>query len=105
MSTLSRPRLTPEEYLEIGRKAEFKSEYHDGEMFAMAGAREAQNLIVTNVIGELRRHFRARLCRAYPERHAFSSADRLEDTIQIPSIQCTLRLADLYEKVEFPAAG
>jgi len=37
MSTLPKTRLTPEEYLEIERKAEFKSDYCDGEMFAMAG--------------------------------------------------------------------
>ena len=37
MSTLRPPRLTPEEYLEIERKAEFKSEYFNGEMFAMSG--------------------------------------------------------------------
>jgi hypothetical protein len=31
------PRLTPEQYLEIERKAGFKSEYFDGEMFTMSG--------------------------------------------------------------------
>ena len=31
------PGLTPEEYLAIERAAEFKSEYYDGQMFAMAG--------------------------------------------------------------------
>lgn len=29
--------LTPEQYLAIDREAEVKSEYHDGQMFAMAG--------------------------------------------------------------------
>ena len=38
MSTLSKTYLTPEQYLEIERKAEFKSEYYQGEMFAMSGA-------------------------------------------------------------------
>lgn len=41
MSTLVKSFLTPEQYLEIERKAEFKSEYYNGEMFAMSGAREA----------------------------------------------------------------
>ena len=44
MSTLSKPYLTPEQYLEIERKAEFKSEYYQGEMFAMSGARRAHIL-------------------------------------------------------------
>jgi Uma2 family endonuclease len=37
MSTLPKPRLTIEEYLEIEDKAEYKSEYYRGEMFAMGG--------------------------------------------------------------------
>lgn len=37
MSTRPVSYLTPEQYLEIERKAEFRSEYIDGEMFAMAG--------------------------------------------------------------------
>ena len=57
--------LTPEQYLEIERKAEFKSEYYKGEMFAMAGAREAHNLISGSVFAELRQAFRSRSCRAY----------------------------------------
>ncbi len=32
------PKLTPEEYLAIERKADYKSEYYNGEMFAMAGS-------------------------------------------------------------------
>ena len=57
--------LTPEQYLEIERKAEFKSEYYQGEMFAMSGAREGHNLIVVNLVGELHQQLRERPCRAY----------------------------------------
>src|ERR1022692_2285465 len=49
MSTPSKTFLTPEQYLEIERKAEYKSEYYNGEMFAMVGARSPHNLITTNV--------------------------------------------------------
>jgi Uma2 family endonuclease len=66
MSTLPKPHLTPQEYLEIERQAEFKSEYFQGQMFAMAGARETHNLIVANAIGELIRQFKSRPCRVYP---------------------------------------
>ena len=41
MSSLPKTFLTPEQYLEIERKAEFKSEYYNGEMFAMSGAKIA----------------------------------------------------------------
>ena len=66
MSTMPTPRLTPEEYLEIERKAEFKSEYYDGEMFAMSGARRAHNLIAVNVSSGLHVQLRRRSCEVYP---------------------------------------
>ena len=37
MATLPNSPLTEEQYLEIERLAEFKSEFHDGQMFAMSG--------------------------------------------------------------------
>jgi Uma2 family endonuclease len=37
MSAHAIPRISPERYLEIERMAEIKSEYHDGQMFAMSG--------------------------------------------------------------------
>ena len=42
MASHPNPSLTPEQYLEIERHAETKSEYHDGEMFAMSSAREGR---------------------------------------------------------------
>jgi len=42
-------RLTEAEYLEIERAAEFKSEFYDGEMFAMAGGTLQHSLIGTNL--------------------------------------------------------
>ena len=65
MSTQPKTLLTSEQYLEIERAAGFKSEYHDGEMFAMAGAPEAHNLVVTNIVRELANQFRPRPCRVY----------------------------------------
>jgi Uma2 family endonuclease len=62
MSTQPKTYLTPEQYLEIERKAEFKSEYYQGEMFAMAGARWAHNLILLNLASELRQQLRSRPC-------------------------------------------
>lgn len=65
MSTHPRTLLTPQEYLEIERKAEFRSEYHAGEMFAMAGARVAHNLVNGNAAGELRNQLRPTPCQVY----------------------------------------
>jgi Uma2 family endonuclease len=66
VSTLSKTFLTAEEYLEFERKVEFKSEYYLGEIFAMAGATEAHNLLVWNLIRELGQQLRSRPCHAYP---------------------------------------
>ena len=65
MSTMTKPYVTPEEYLEIERKAEYKSEYYDGEMFAMSGARLAHNLIAMNVGSGLHVQIRGRSCQVY----------------------------------------
>jgi Uma2 family endonuclease len=59
-------RLTEAEYLEIERTAEWKSEFFNGEMFAMAGATPEHVLIAGNVAAELRLQLRGRPCRVYP---------------------------------------
>ena len=64
MSTLPKTFITPEEYLEIERKAEFRSEYYRGEMFAMAGGTEAHTLLVMNTSTVLVR-LRGGPCRVY----------------------------------------
>jgi len=57
--------LTPEQYLEIERAAERKSEYHAGQMFLMAGATEAHVLITTNLGIALGVRLRDSPCRTY----------------------------------------
>src|SRR5919199_1130147 len=65
MSAVPKTRLTPEQYLAIERKAEFKSEYYNGEMFAMAGASEPHNRIKDNLIGELHARLKVSACHSY----------------------------------------
>ena len=66
MSTQPKTFLTPEQYLEIERKAEYKSEYYGGEMFAMAGAREAHNLIAMNLLARIHQQLSSGPFRVYP---------------------------------------
>lgn len=189
MSTLPKNYLTPEEYLAIERAAERKSEYFEGQMYAMSGARRAHNIISVNAAGELNQQLRSRPCEvyshdmrvcvdrvkeyAYPDvvvacgepkfldgqfdtllnpvliievlspstelynrnlKFAYyrsieslqayllissnrvhaelftrdpsggwhvTDADQLDDTLELLSIGCTLKLADLYQKVQF----
>src|SRR2546423_9566079 len=63
MSAVPKPKLTPAEYLAAERKAEFKSEYYRGEMFAMAGASEAHCLVKDNLAAEARSQLKGSGCR------------------------------------------
>ena len=63
MATQPKTYLTPEQYLEIERKAEFKSEYYQGEMFAMSGARYPHIGIVANTVASLHQQLRRGPCR------------------------------------------
>jgi len=58
-------RLTAAEYLEIERHAETKSEFFDGEMFAMAGGTKRHSLIAVNLGAEIRRRLRGPACVAF----------------------------------------
>jgi Uma2 family endonuclease len=53
MSAVPKPKLTAAEYLAIERLAEFKSEFFQGEMFAMAGASRFHNRVKERLIGLL----------------------------------------------------
>ncbi len=65
MSRQTKTYVTPEEYLALERQAEYKSEYYDGEIFAMTGASEKHNLITLNIASELRAQFKKRDCKTY----------------------------------------
>lgn len=65
MSALPKPLLTEEEYLEIESRAEYRSAFFAGEMFAMAGASLTHNLLVANMIAQLHQQLRQRPCQVY----------------------------------------
>jgi Uma2 family endonuclease len=57
--------LSPEEYLALERKAEFKSEYIDGVVYALAGGSERHSLVAVNISTSLSVQLRGRPCRVY----------------------------------------
>ena len=65
MTAIPKVRLTAAEYLAIERKAETRSEFFAGEMFAMSGASREHNLISLNLGGELRQQLKDRPCEVY----------------------------------------
>ena len=62
MATQLNTFVSPEEYLEIERKSETRSEYYDGVVYAMTGARINHIRIVTNLAVELATQLRGRRC-------------------------------------------
>ena len=57
--------ITPEEYLTRERLAETKSEYYQGQMYAMSGASRPHNLIANNFSAEINVQLRGRACEIY----------------------------------------
>jgi Uma2 family endonuclease len=65
MSALSNPRYTPEQYLEMDRKAECRSEYVNGEILAMAGASREHNRMTLNIGTSLTGQLRGKPCEPF----------------------------------------
>ena len=57
--------VTPEEYLRRERLAEYKSEYLNGEIFAMTGASRQHNRITINISSSLNLQLKGRPCETY----------------------------------------
>ena len=66
MDNLARKTFTESEYLELERNADFKSEYYNGETFAMAGASLIHNKIVSNLIFLFNQFLKDKPCDVYP---------------------------------------
>jgi Uma2 family endonuclease len=58
-------RYSAAEYLALDREADYKSEYVNGEIFAMGGASPKHVLIAGNAAGELRNRLRDTDCQVY----------------------------------------
>lgn len=65
MSALPKRYFTPEEYLELECKADYKSQYVAGEIYAMSGAQSPHVSIESNLIAALHNAFRGKSCRVF----------------------------------------
>ena len=65
--TLPQPvkRYTPQEYYALEREAEYKSDYYQGEIFAMAGGSASHSLITANVGREVGNRLKGKPCKVY----------------------------------------
>lgn len=53
MTAVPKPKYTEAEYLALERAAEYKSEFYNGEIFAMAGAKYEHNVVKENIARHL----------------------------------------------------
>ncbi len=81
MSTQPKTFLTAEEYLEIERKAGFKSEYYNGRMSAMPRENARHACIISNLI----------------------RAKDLSRSVPVTGIDCVLKPSEVYDKVDWAA--
>jgi len=80
--------LTPDEYLLIERRAEIKSEYVDGVMYAMAGASPNHNIVLSNLITELNLPLRPTPCLVFPSDMKVRIPDRRKYLYPDVSVVC-----------------
>lgn len=64
-AVIKQTHYTAEDYLNLERNALYKSEFHEGQIYAMTGASRKHNLIIFNIAGELRSQLKNRPCEAY----------------------------------------
>jgi Uma2 family endonuclease len=57
--------LTPDEYLPLERQAKTRSEYWDGQVYALAGASQRHTIIVANILALAVTQFKRRSCTAH----------------------------------------
>lgn len=62
MSAQPQPRLTPEQYLDTERSAEFRHEYYSGHTYAMSGGSYQHFQIIGNITAELHARLKKRPC-------------------------------------------
>ena len=65
MASLPIPRLTEEEYMRLERAAETRSEFVDGEMFAMSGGTKAHSILAGMWITQLNIKLQGRGCSVF----------------------------------------
>jgi Uma2 family endonuclease len=63
MASSPQPFISEERYLALDRAAEVRSEYHDGQMFAMSGGTDAHATIGGNLFAEFRAALHGKPCR------------------------------------------
>jgi Uma2 family endonuclease len=100
MSILTQPRLTLEAYLAWENEQPEKHEFHQGEVFAMVGARRAHGRVVLNIARHLSNQLHGSPCQVFIEGMKVQIG---EDTVLYPDVFVTCDKADLATDMIFRA--
>jgi len=74
-AVLKQPYISAEDYLKMERSTSSKSEFHDGQIYAMTGASRKHNLASGNIYRELSQQLKKRPCEAYINDMRVKAAD------------------------------
>ena len=86
MTSQPKSYVTPEEYLAFERRNEYKSEYINGEVFAMTGASRGHNIIAVNITSSLDQQLADRPCEIYAGDMRVRIASRREYAYIYPDV-------------------
>ena len=96
--------MTPQEYLAIERAAAFKSEFYDGQMYAMTTGPARHSLLATNIAAEFSNRLRGKKCVPYNgDLRIQVSATGLFTYPDLSVICGTLQFADADDTVTNPS--
>lgn len=94
MATLPNPFLSEEDYLRLERAAEYKSEYIDGQIIAMSGARRAHVRLSMRIASLLETQLEGKKCEAYNSDLRVKIPDGRLYTYPDISVACGPKFAD-----------
>ena len=100
MNAMTQPKLTLDEYLSWENAQPDKHEFHEGEVFAMVGARRIHGRVVSNLNRRLSQALEGTPCQVFSETMKVQIA---EDTILYPDVFVTCDKADLATEMIFRA--
>ncbi len=108
-------RYTPEEYFALLEQSEEKLEYHDGEVFMMAGATSNHNIISSNMIRRILEGLDNKDCILVSQEEPlvevffkqddkswhYQASSGIESEVTLAFIKHTIMLKNIYQKVSF----
>ncbi len=86
--------LTTEEYLKFEQDGDIRHEFVAGQIYAMAGASEAHNLIAGNIFALLRPHLRGGSCRSFVADMKIKIETQQADIFYYPDLLVTCEPSD-----------